>query len=151
MGASLNGLAQLSIVRGKYAQAEQYLQQEQTHLEQTLQPLHPALAHNLNDWALLSLAQGKYPQVEPLLRQSLMILEQTVGLQHPIAGRTFDTLGSLSYIQGNYMQGKYKQNKYASAEQALQKAQRIREQALGVEHPDVLATINHLADVYVQQ
>lgn len=151
MCTSLNGLAELSVARGKYAQAEQYLQRECAHLEQTLQPLHPALARNLNDWASLYIAQGKYDQVEPLLTRSLAILEQTVGLQHPIAGRTFDTLGSLSYIQGNYMQGKYKQNKYASAEQALQKAQRIGEQALGVEHPDVLATINHLADVYVQQ
>lgn len=148
MCMTLNGLAQLSLARGRYAQAELYLQQERAHLEQTLQPVHPALAYNLNGWALLYIAQGKYHQVEPLLRQSLTILEQTVGLHHPIAGRTFDTLGRLSYLQGKYMAA---QRKYMTAEQSFQKAQSIREQALGVEHPDVLTTINNLADVYMKQ
>src|SRR5213080_5549386 len=77
MCASLNGLAHLSIERGKYGLAELYFQQERAYLEQTLQPLHPTLAHNLNDWALLSIAQGKYNQVEPLLKQSLTILEKS--------------------------------------------------------------------------
>ena len=98
MSTSLNGLAQLSIARAKYAQAQLYLQQERAHLEQTLHPLHPALANNQNDWATLHIAQGKYNQVEPLLRHSLTILEQTVGLQHPIAGRALDTLGRLFYL-----------------------------------------------------
>ena len=143
---SLKGLAQLYIARGKYPQAEQYLQKERAHLEQTLQPLHPSLAQNLNDCALLSIDQGKYNQVESLIKQSLAILEQTVGLQHPIAGRAFDALGRLSYVQGKYIQGSY-----TAAGQAFQKAQSIREQALGVEHPDVLTTINNLADVYTIQ
>jgi len=57
MCTSLHGLAQLCIARGKYAQVEVYLHQERAHLEQTLHPLHPALANNLNDWALLYIAQ----------------------------------------------------------------------------------------------
>ena len=154
MCTSLNGLAQLSIARGKYAQAELYLQQERAHLEQTLQPVHPAQAYNLNGWALLYIAQGKYYQIEPLLKQSLTILEQTVGLQNPIAGHIFETLGRLSYLQGKLITALRKhiaaQGKYMAAEQFFQKAQSIREQALGVEHPDVLTTINNLADVYVE-
>lgn len=140
MAISLTGMARLSLARARYGQAEQYLQKARTHLEQTVQSPHPALAANLNEWALLYIAQGKYKdlQVEPLLSQALAMVEQTVGLQHPIAGSILDTLGKLFFLNGNYRE----------AEQYLQKAQSIREQVLGVEHPAVLATINNLADVY---
>ncbi len=50
-------------------------------------------------------------------------------------------MGRIAYLKG----------KYATAEQFFQKAQSIYEEALGVEHPEVLATINNLADVYVEQ
>ena len=149
---TINGLARLSLARGKYTQAERYLEQERAHMEQTLHPLHPAFANNLNDRALLSLAQGKYQQVKPLLKQALTILEQSVGLQHPLAGSIFDTFGQLSFLRGKYMQNKYVQSaSYAEAERYFQKAHNIREQALGVEHTDLLITIHHLGDVYAAQ
>lgn len=144
MATALTGMARLSLALANYTQARQYLQQARAHLEQTLQSPHPALAANLNDWALLAIAQGKHAsqeeklQLESLLKQALTMLEETVGLQHPIAGSIFDTLGTLCFLHGNYVM----------AEQHLQKAQSIREQALGMEHPDVLATYNNLADVY---
>ncbi len=144
LATALTGMARLSLALAKYAQARQYLQQARAHLEQTLQFPHPALAANLNDRALLAIAQGKYAaqeeklQLESLLKQALTMLEETVGLQHPIAGSIFDTLGTLCFLHGDYV----------TAEQHLQKAQSIREQALGMEHPDVLATCNNLADVY---
>src|SRR5258708_5197131 len=47
-------------------------------------------------------------------------------------------LGRLFFLRKNY----------PTAEQFFQKAQIILEQALGEEHPDSLATINHLADAY---
>jgi len=139
-----SGMARLSLALAKYAQAEQYLQQARNHLEQTLQSPHPALAANLNDRALLLIAQGKYAsqeekaQIESLLKQALTMVEETVGLQHPVAGSIFDTLGTLCFLYGDY----------PMAEQYLQKAQSIREQTLGMEHPDVLTTCNNLADVY---
>ena len=149
---TINGLARLSLARGAYAQAERYLEQERAHMEQTLHPFHPALANNMNELALLYIAQGKYHQVKPLLKQGLAILEQSVGLQHPLAGSIFDTLGQLSYLRGKYIQNKYIQSaRYSAAEKFFQRAHNIREQALGVEHPDLLSTVHHLGDVYAAQ
>ncbi len=144
LAAALSGMARFSLTLAKYVQAEQYLQQARSHLEQRLQSPHPALAANLNDRALLLIAQGKYAsqeeklQIKSLLSQALAMLEETVGLQHPITGAVFDTMGILCFLHGDY----------TMAEQHLQKAQSIREQTLGMEHPDVLATCNNLADVY---
>ena len=91
MGRTLNALARLSIVLGEYTQAEVYLQRERMLLEQTLQPLHPAIINSLNEWAVLCMAQGRYDQVEILLDQAQTILTKTVGLKHPIAGRVLHT------------------------------------------------------------
>ena len=141
MSAALNGLARLFLERGKYGHAEFYLEQERAHLVQTLQPIHPALARNLNDFALLYIAQGKYKKVEPLLKQSLKILEQSDSLGYPFAGHALNAQGRLAYLN----------REYPKAEQLFLKAQHILEQALGSEHPEVLTTINNLADVYVGQ
>ena len=80
---SLNNLAELHRVQGKYAEAEPLYKRSLAILEKALGPEHPHVATSLNNLALLYNAQGKYAEAEPLYKRSLSIYEKALGSEHP--------------------------------------------------------------------
>ena len=90
---SLNNLAMLYQIQGKYLEAEPLLRRALEIYEQQLGADHPDTAMSLNNLAMLYQTQGKYLEAEPLLRRALEIYEQVLGANHP------DT----QVIRGNYV------------------------------------------------
>ena len=80
---SLNNLAGLYRVQGKYKQAELLFQCALAIREQQLGPDHPDTASS--QWWLASLAheQGKYAKAKVLYEQALRVFEQQLGADHP--------------------------------------------------------------------
>src|SRR5437764_668370 len=66
---SLNNLALLYKVQGKYAQAEPLYQSAHAIREKVLPLDHSNVATSLNNPAMLYQAQGKYVQAEPLYQR----------------------------------------------------------------------------------
>ena len=83
LATSLNNLALLYKIQGKYAEAEPLYQRSLTIREKVLGPEHPNVALSLNNLAALYQAQGKYAEAVPLFQRSLTILEKVLGPEHP--------------------------------------------------------------------
>lgn len=137
---ALNGLANLYIEQGKFAQAEALGQQALYLHERFLQSSHE-LASSLSTLANLYLMQGRYTQAEPLFLQVLHLEEQTFGPQHPSVIIPLSRLG-LVYLR---------QGKYAQAEALLRRALQAGEQAFGSRHPQIVQPFTYLGLLYGQQ
>ncbi len=66
MAKSLNNLAVLYQIQGKYAQAEPLHKRSLAIREKALGPNHPSVATSLNNLAALYEVQGKYTEAEKL-------------------------------------------------------------------------------------
>jgi CHAT domain-containing protein/Flp pilus assembly protein TadD len=138
---SLNNLAHLYQVQGKYQQAEPLLQRSLVIYEKALGNEHPDVARSLNNLALLYQAQGKYQQAEPLYLRALNIFEKLVGKEHPNVAINLNNLAYLYQLQGKYQQ----------AEPLYLRALNIFEKLLGKEHPNVAMNLSNLALLYQAQ
>ena len=138
---SLNNLAWLYRLQGKYAEAEPLYQRALGIYETALGPEHPYVATGLNKLALLYPTPGKYAEAEPLYQRSLAIREKALGPEHPDVAQSLNNLALLYKAQG----------KHAEAEPLDQRALGIYEKALGPEHPDVATSLNNLAGLYHAQ
>ncbi|GAC1356383.1 MAG: FxSxx-COOH system tetratricopeptide repeat protein [Ktedonobacteraceae bacterium] len=86
--------------------------------------------------------RGQYKEAEPLCRQALALLEQLPEPKSLEIAQSLDTLAtSLAYVY----------RKYDQAIQLLHQALTIREQQLGLEHPDLVDTLNTLGVLYDSQ
>ncbi len=83
LARSLNNLAELYRVQGRYAEAEPLHKRALAIREKALGPEHPDVAQSLNNLALLYPAQGKYAEAEPLHKRALAIWEKALGPEHP--------------------------------------------------------------------
>ena len=95
VATSLNNLAELYRVQGKYDQAEPLYQRSLAIREKTLGKDYPDVATSLNNSAVLYHAQGKYDQTEPLYQRSLAIMEKALGKNHPNTKTVKDNLQKL--------------------------------------------------------
>ncbi len=76
MATSLNNLAELYRVQGRYAEAEPLYQRSLAIREKTPGPEHSDVAQSLNNLALLYDAQARYAEAEPLFQRALAIMEK---------------------------------------------------------------------------
>ena len=83
MANSLNNLASIYFLQGKFAEAEPLYKRSLTIWEKALGPDHPNVAASLNNLAELYYDQGKYSEAEPLFNRSLAIRERALGPDHP--------------------------------------------------------------------
>jgi tetratricopeptide (TPR) repeat protein len=139
--ASLNNLASLYQLQGRYAEAEPLYERALLIREQQLGAEHPDTAASRNNLASLYRQQGRYTEAEPLYKRALLIREQQLGAEHP------DTAASRNNLAGLYES----QGRYAEAEPLYKRALLIREQQLGAEHPDTATSRNNLAGLYESQ
>ena len=138
--SSLNELAWLYILHGKYQQAERLLQPALASFEHVLGPVHPMVAYALNSLASAYLYEGKYVEAEQLLQRVLAIGE-ALGNNHPMLADSLNSLANLYNVQGKYVQ----------AEPLYQRAIAIDVKVLGSEHPNLATRFNSLAELYWNQ
>jgi len=83
LATSLNNLAELYRLLGKFVDAEPLYKRSLAIREKALGPAHPDVAISLNNLAGLYHQQGKYNKAEPLYKRSLAIWEKALGPKHP--------------------------------------------------------------------
>jgi tetratricopeptide (TPR) repeat protein len=138
---SLNNLADLYHLQGRYADEEPLYKRSLAIREKALGPNHPDVAASLNNLADLYRLQRRYAEAELLQKRSLAIKEKTFGLDHPDVALSLSNLGVLLEAQG----------RYADAEPLYKRSLAIREKALGPNHPDVAISLNNTAELYAAQ
>jgi tetratricopeptide (TPR) repeat protein len=138
---SLNQLASLYRVQGKYKEAEPIYLRSLSIGEKQLGENHPHVAAILNNLASLYNSQGKYDEGESIYRRSLSIWEKQLGEEH------FNFAVSLNNLAELYSN----QRKYKEAEPLYLRSLSIREKQLGENHPDVATSLNNLANLYRNQ
>jgi len=145
---SLNNLAEIYRVQGKYEQAEPLYKRAIEIVEKPLQILekisagtYPQLgvrAAYLSNLANLYQSQGKYEQAEPLNIRALSIREKALGGDHCDTAASLNNLAELYKLQG----------KYEQAEPLFNRALEIFENRRGPDHPDTGSGLSNLAELY---
>jgi tetratricopeptide (TPR) repeat protein len=126
---------------GKYAQAEQYIQQALEIYEHLPEPDQRSIRGCLADLAYAYEQQGNYTQAEPLLMQSLEIGQKVLQPGHVEFAIMLRSLGR--YYR--------KQGKYAQAEPFYRRALAISQKAMGKEHPFTVFLLQGLGNIYQGQ
>ena len=138
---ALSSLATLSLLSGRYAEAEPLYQRSLAIREMALGPDHPPVAESLNNLAGLYDSQGRYAEADPLYRRALAIREKALGPGHGLVAESLNNLALLYWRQGRFRE----------SEPLFQRALAIYEKALGPDHPDVATALNNLALLYRSQ
>jgi len=125
-------LAMVLTSQGRYAEAESLSRRVLKGTEKTLGPGHADTRASANILAAVLNELGNYSEAEKMFRRALEAKSGTVELEDH-AG--LNNLGSVLCQLG----------RYAEAEEMLRQAMEGREKALGLEHPDALATASNLA------
>ncbi|WP_448596349.1 tetratricopeptide repeat protein, partial [Thermoleptolyngbya sp.] len=100
--ASLNNLAGLYRVMGRYSEAEPLFGRSLAIREAQLGADHPDTATSLNNLAGLYDSMGRYSEAEPLYQRSLAIREAQLGADHPDTATSLNNLAGLYYSMGRY-------------------------------------------------
>jgi tetratricopeptide (TPR) repeat protein len=164
---TLNNLAMLYYHQEKYEQAELLFTRALVSGEGVLEDEDIAAVRvNL---AAFYTKQEKYEQAEPLWQQAITLLQRTLGIEHSLTTGCLNTLENLYRKQGkdkqieilyldilapsfdNQAHRYFSQGKYEQAEPLFKQALAIREQRLGVDHPDTATALDNLALLYYTQ
>lgn len=136
LAATLNNLAKVYFVQGRYALAEPTYQRALTIFEKTVtNPVSPGVIRTLNNLAELYAAQGRYASAEEFYKRALLIKEIALGPDHP------NVVGDLNNLARLYVA----QSQYTAAEVLYKRAVEIKKKALGDEHPSVATSLKHYA------
>ena len=138
---TLNNLAYLYNLQGRYDQAEPLYLQALELRKRLLGEEHPNVAASLNNLAELYRTQGRYAEAEPLYLQALELSKRLLGEEHPNVASSLNNLALLYESQGRYDQ----------AEPLYLQALELRKRLLGEEHPNVAVSLNNLAGLYRTQ
>jgi tetratricopeptide (TPR) repeat protein len=102
---SLNDLAYIAVLEGKYADAEPLFERARTILEEALGPDDRYLADGLRNLAECYYREGKYDDAEPLYKETLKIRKAKLTPDDPELAQAYYDLAWLYYGQGKYAQG----------------------------------------------
>jgi CHAT domain-containing protein len=138
---SLNNLALLYRVQGKYGEAELLHARALKIREEKLGTEHPDTAMSLNNLAKVYQEQQKYQEAEKLYLRGLNIYEHLLGSNHPSLAKTLDNLAQV-YVA---------QQKLESAELFYLRAIFIIQEVLGENHPDLIMSMHNLGSLYSSQ
>ncbi len=131
----VNGLANVQVRAGLYAEALALYQRSLEIQEAALGPDHPRLANNLNNIAIVHYSLGDYAAARALLGRALAIREQALGPAHPVVAETLGNLAAVYHAEGAY----------AEALPLHERAVTSMEAAFGPDHPKVSDALNNLA------
>ncbi|MBE9004642.1 tetratricopeptide repeat-containing protein [Fortiea sp. LEGE XX443] len=141
LALSLNNLALLYQLQGRYSEAEPLYIQSLGLWRKLLGEEHPDIATSLNNLALLYELQGRYYEAEPLYIEALAMSRKLLGEDSPDVASSLNNLALLYYYQ----------DRYSDAEPLYIQAFALRRKLLGEEHPHVAASLNNLAALYESQ
>ncbi|MEA5594721.1 CHAT domain-containing tetratricopeptide repeat protein [Rivularia sp. UHCC 0363] len=141
VATSLNNLAGLYKVQGRYSEAELFYKKALEIRKRILGNEHPYVTDSLNGLATLYHYQGRYPEVEPLYKQILEMRKRILGNEHPDVATSLNNLAELYRNQG----------RYSEAELFYKQALEMRKRIFGKEHPYVTDSLNGLAILYHYQ
>jgi tetratricopeptide (TPR) repeat protein len=108
--------------------------------ERVLGPRHREVANAKANLAILYVAANKYGDAEQQLKQALAIYEKDP-TDDLATAKTLESLGSILTLK----------REYPKAEEFYRRAISIKENKLGVKHPEFLASLNQLADLFLRQ
>jgi len=138
---SLNNLAELYDLQGRYSEAEPLYLQALELTQDLLGKDHPNVASILNNLAFLYGSQGRYSEAEPLYLQALELTQRLLGNNNPNIAISLNNLAGLYKSQG----------RYSEAEPLDLQALELTQRLLGNDHPYVSASLNNLAGLYKSQ
>ncbi|MFQ5449227.1 MAG: tetratricopeptide repeat protein [Nitrospinaceae bacterium] len=84
LALSLNNMAEIDRVQGKYAEAEPYIKRSLAIAEKVQGSEHPKVAAILNTLAGNYRVRGMYAEAAPLAKRAFIIWEKTLGLENPL-------------------------------------------------------------------
>ena len=134
---TLAWLGRLEHNRGRYAEAERYLQQALKLQRKVLGLRHPEVARTLSRLSVVRVDAGRLPAAEALLRQALAIQRQALEPGHPDLVDTLNNLALALHYQGSLEQ----------AEALYREALGLYRARLGDEHPVVADALNNVGAV----
>ncbi|AFY43446.1 tetratricopeptide repeat protein [Nostoc sp. PCC 7107] len=138
---SLNNLAELYRMQGRYLLAQPLYLQTLTLRKNILGSEHPDVAQSLNNLAALYHAQGNYIEAEKLFLEALELWKDIFGEEHFQIATNLNNLAEIYREQGKYFQ----------AEQVHLEVLAMRKRLFGESHPDIVQTLNNLANIYTSQ
>ncbi len=138
---TLNNLAGLYSVQGRYSDAESQYRRSLKIREKELGPDHLDVAATLYNLAELYRVQGRYSEAETHYKRSLKIRESALGQNSYDVATTLHNLALIFYSQG----------KYVEAEILYKRSLKMDEISLGTFHPRVATSLNNLAGFYYSQ
>jgi CHAT domain-containing protein/tetratricopeptide (TPR) repeat protein len=134
LGGTLNNLAVLYALQGRYAEAEGLHMRALEVFQQRPDADPDDLAYVCDRVAIIRRDQGRYAEAEPLERRALAIIEQIGGGGHVVAAYYLNNLGKILRLEG----------RYSEAEEIHRKALARYEAALGPNEPHVAEVLNEL-------
>ena len=140
LATSLNNLARLYELMGRYEEALPLYQRSLSIREEQLGANHPDTAQSLNNLALLYDSMGRYEEALPLYQRSLSIREEQLGANHPDTAQSLNNLALLYDSMG----------RYEEALPLFQRSLSIWEEQLGTNHPNTASSLFNLAVLYHQ-
>ena len=135
---SLNDLAFINKILGRYRDAEDLYNESLAILRQALPNVHSAFAETFGHLADLYISQGRYSDAEPLLVDSLVIRKATMPYGHLDIATSLDFLAHLYRIQA----------RYSEAEPLSLEALQISRATLPEGHPRIAIALNNLGLLY---
>src|SRR5215813_14633128 len=159
---ALNNLAALSLEQGETAKAESLLNRAREIAEKKVKTNRSDAVSILNNLATLHLVNGDYPRAETLYQKALDINEgwrgkinKLMNLARPVVNSS----GSMTMDEGEWQNNsphitdtlnklaliRVRQRRFDEANELLQRARRIQEYRLGVNHPALAQTFDNLA------
>ena len=138
---SLNNLATMYYLQGRYTEAEPFCQQALDIRRAELGEHHSDTATSMHDLALLYKYQGCYEKAELLYLEALNICEAELGRQHPDTATVINDIAALYEDQG----------RYEEAEPLYLEALNICEAELGRRHHSTAVSLKNLAALYNYQ
>ncbi len=138
---TMNNLAQLYQLQGRYELARPLFEKTLPLNLQLFGEKHPDTLSNMNNLAELYRLQGDFDKAEPLLVKTLKLRTELFGEKNASTLISMNNLGALYRSQGHY----------DTAEPLFTKALQLRTEILGKKHPDTLLSMNNLAGLYTAQ
>lgn len=137
----LNKAGSYALDRGRFADAEEFLERSLEIREALMDEPDVELAIGLANLGSLLAQRGPSPRAEDLLLRAQRILEEELGPEDVKLGRVLNSLAVL----------RYHANRYVEAEELYLRSLTIHEKAFGPDSRQMTRPSNDLANVYLEQ
>lgn len=141
LAATLNNIAELQRLTGKYSEAEKSYQRSLSIKEKLLGSNNITVSKTLGNIGNLYFHEKRYEEAEKYFRRALAIDQKVLGKDHPATVAIDASLAKINMARGNLDQ----------VEPALKKALSVHQSVFGFEHPSVADDLINLGSYYEQK